>query len=73
MPNRLFGNCVARLGVPRGSLHIIFVILIISLSSFLMSGMEYGTAWKLYATPGLRTVFTIFIFCLSVAGDFCSC
>lgn len=57
MPNMLFGNCVARYVVPRGSLHVILVILIMSSTSFLMSSMEYKIAWKLYATHGLRTVF----------------
>jgi hypothetical protein len=56
-----------------GTLYSAFVTAIMCLSSFLMSGMEYGIAWKLYATPILSTIFTIFIFCFIVLGDASSC
>jgi hypothetical protein len=52
-----------------GTLHIAFVIAIMYLSSFFISSMEYGIAWKLYATPILNTVYTILIFCFIVVGD----
>lgn len=47
MPKRVWGSCVVILGVLRGSLQMFLVVLMINLSSFLISGMEYGTAWKL--------------------------
>jgi hypothetical protein len=60
---------VARFGVLRGMLQIAFVNVVICLSSFFMSGIEYGIAWKLYSTPSLSTVFTILIFCFIVFGE----
>jgi hypothetical protein len=69
IPNRLCGSHVARFGVLLETLHIVFVIAIMCLSSFLMFGMEYGIAQKLYATSILNTMFTIFIFCFIDANS----
>jgi hypothetical protein len=70
IPNRLCESCVARFGVLLGTLHISFVFAIMYFSSFLMSGMEHDTAWKLYATSILSVMLTIFIFCYIVVGSF---
>ena len=64
IPNSLCGSCVARFGVLLGTLHIALVSDMTYLSNFLMSGIDYETAWKLYSTPGLNTVFTVLFFVL---------
>ena len=44
MPKLSWGRCVRILAVLFGILQVFFVILLIILSSFLMSGFEKGTA-----------------------------
>jgi hypothetical protein len=73
IPNSLCGSCIARFGVLLGTLQIALVNVIICLSSFLISSIEYGIAWKLYSTPSLSTVFTILIFCFIVVGEASNC
>ena len=51
-----------------GSPQAVFCARRILLSSFLMVDVEYGTAQKLYATPGRITVSIIFIFWVIEAG-----
>jgi hypothetical protein len=63
IPKNVCGSCVAKFCVLLETLHIDFEIDMIYLSSVCMSGIEYGTIWKLYATPILSVVLIILITC----------
>lgn len=53
---------MVKLGVLVGSLHIILVVKIVILFSFLIVSIEYGIMWKLYVTPIVSIVLSIFVF-----------